>query len=80
MQHGIGSVKVELDLDSDILNDNNEILIVNISQRIHFDELNDDYCDYDLSKFSISEAKLYNGLNEENGFINVYKKFGAGRD
>ena len=76
MQHGIGSVKVELDLDSDILNDNNEILIINISQRIHFDELNDDYCDYDLSKFSISEVKLYNGLNEENGFINVDKKFG----
>jgi hypothetical protein len=66
--------KVELDLDTDILNENNEILIVGQYHHIDFDESKDDFS---LSKyFSISEVKLYNGLNEENGFVNVDKKFG----
>ena len=74
--YGVGNKSVELDLN--VLKEEDEILIISIINRIYFNELLNDYCDYD--NFTDLEMNLYNGLNEENGVINVDKNLGAGRD
>jgi len=87
----VSSFQDEATLNIEGMKDDDKIIWVNISNnegdcgRFSGCDENGEWSgeidyDIDLDYFSTEQIKIYEGLNESNGFANIDKRYGAGRN